>query len=516
MSPGWRSPGRYRSAATSRRVAAALLLCCYACLPLQIQAQMQPQVQGLESLPPELRVILAGHQIPTDTISIVVQAVDSPEPLLSLNAGVARNPASTMKLLTTWLALEELGPAYTWPTEVYLDGELDRGVLNGDLILKGYGDPWLVTERLWSLQRELRLRGLRSIRGDLVIDNGYFADEYGDPGAFDGEGLRVYNVLPDALLVNFQAVQLNFFPDRARNEVRVAADPMPSNLLLENRLRLAPRGCGGFQGGVALNLEGDRERNHLILSGNYGEGCREFALTRSVLTGPGYAYGVFRSLWLESGGILEGELRLAPGLITADPDLAARRAAATLKPAVQPFARIESPPLATLIGYVNKFSNNVMSRHLLLTLGAEAYGAPATLANARRAARAALERRGLDFSELRIDNGAGLSRDTRIAASSLTTVLLRAAASPWAAEFIASLSLAGLDGTLRRRFVAEDATGRMHLKTGRLDDVYATAGYVHARSGRDYVVVILQNFPDAHRGPGEEAQTALLRWVYEM
>lgn len=456
-----------------------------------------------QTLPPELQRVLTGHRIPPDSISIVVQEVGASEPLLSLYPDAPRNPASAIKLLTTWVALEELGPAYTWPTEVYLGGPLDRGVLEGDLILKGYGDPWLVTERLWALQRELRWRGVRNIRGDLIIDNGHFAAEYGDPTDFDGEGLRVYNVLPDAFLVNFQAITLNFFPDPVRQAVTVIADPLPANLAIENRLRLAPRGCGGFQGGIALNLEDGPERNRLIVSGNFGERCGEFALSRSVLTGPGYAYGVFRALWEESGGTLGGELRVVPGFINPD------------GPALKPFMRLESPPLATLIGYVNKYSNNVMSRHLFLTLGAETYGAPATLAKSRRAATAVLEGRGLRFPELRLDNGAGLSRQTRIAAGSLATLLQEAARSPWYAEFVASMSVAGMDGTLRRRFRTEAATGRMHLKTGRLDNVSATAGYVHARSGRDYVVVILQNFPDAHRGPGEEAQAALLRWVHE-
>lgn len=476
------------------------LLCLFAAL---LNGPAWPQERVRTVLPEPLQRVLDAHDIPADAVGFFVQELGAAEPLLSVNAGSEFNPASTIKLLTTWLALKELGPARTWPTEVWLGGKLERGVLQGDLIIKGYGDPYLITERLWSLQRQLRLRGLQKISGDLVIDNSAFADEYGDPGEFDGETLRVYNVLPDALLVNFQALRLYFEPDPAANRVRVFADPMPANLSLENRLRLRPGKCGGFRNGVTLELQGGEARNRLIVSGEYGADCELWSLSRSVLTAPGFAYGVFRSLWEEAGGTLNGSLRIDP------------QATAKFADDAEPFLQLESPPLADLIRYVNKFSNNVMSRHLFLTLGAEAFDYPATLYKGRRAAVLALRQRGLDMPGLYLDNGSGLSRRTRVSARGLAQVLLRAADSPWYAEYMSSLSLAGLDGTLKKRFKAEPATGQMHLKTGRLDDVYATAGYVHAASGRDYVVVVLQNYVAADRGPGEEAQAALLRWVYE-
>jgi D-alanyl-D-alanine carboxypeptidase/D-alanyl-D-alanine-endopeptidase (penicillin-binding protein 4) len=463
-------------------------------------------------LPESLQAVIRGHKLPETAISIVVQEVGADLPMLSLNADVARNPASTIKLLTTWLALEELGPAYTWPTEAYLDGKLERGVLRGDLIIKGYGDPYFIMERLWRFQRQLRMRGLRSIDGDLVIDNSLFADEYADPWEFDGEGMRVYNVPPDAFLVNFQAVNFYFMPDLPKQSVRVIGDPLPSNLVIENQLTLGEGFCGGYQNGIGIRPSDPAKRDRIVLSGRYRSGCDEYVLTRSVLTAPSYAYGVFRSLWEETGGTLSGDWRL--GVAPAAPDFS-KNLPADLSGAPEAFVRVDSPPLSDVIQYINKYSNNVMARHLFLTLGLEAFEAPATRAKARQAANEALARKGFNFKELRLDNGAGLSRKTRIAARSLADILLAAESRPWSAEFISSLSLAGLDGTMRRRFKNEEMTGQMHLKTGRLTDVFATAGYVHARSGRDYVVVILQNYAGADHGPGQEAQSALLRWVYE-
>jgi D-alanyl-D-alanine carboxypeptidase/D-alanyl-D-alanine-endopeptidase (penicillin-binding protein 4) len=449
-------------------------------------------------LPASVEAAMQRHKVPQSSVSIVVQDVTALKPLLALNATTPRNPASTIKLLTTWLALEHLGPAWVWPTDAYLDGDLVNGTLKGDLVLKGYGDPYFITERLWGFQRELKKRGLNNIEGDLIIDNSFFANEYEDPAAFDGRGLRVYNVNPDALLVNFQAMRFELLPNPATGRVTVLADPMPANLSIVNRLKLRPGRCGGYQNGVGVTVADSPARDTIILSGNYGTNCDLYGLTRSALTAPAFASGVFMSLWKESGGNIVGSWQL--GKIAEDAEY---------------FARVESPPLSDVIEYVNKYSNNVMARHLLLTIGADIEGAPASRAKGRRAAQQILSERGMNFPELVVDNGAGLSRQTRIAASSLAQVLMAATKSPWEAEYISSLSLSGLDGTMRKKFRDEELTGQMHLKSGRLQDVFALAGYVHARSGKDFIVVILQNYSQADRGLGEAVQSELIRWIYE-
>ncbi len=460
------------------------------------------------TMPASIQQVLTARRVPAGTYGIYVQEVGASEPLLSVNAATGFNPASTAKLLTTWLALEELGPTYSWPTEAYLNGTLERGTLRGDLILKGYGDPYFITERLWQFQQQLRMRGLRAIDGDLVIDNSYFVDEHGDPADFDGQGSRVYNVLPNALLVNFQSVQLNLLPDKTQQTVRVVAEPMPANLAIENRLKAGKSDCW-----ASIEAGQSAQSDRLIVTGTYRPNCGEFSVPRAVLTAPTYAYGVFRTLWQDSGGSLTGDLRMqsvaelnnAAGTSLASP-------AAGLR---QPFLRVMSPPLTDIITYINKFSNNVMARHLFLTLGAETFEPPATLAKARRAATIALRKNGFEFPELYLDNGSGLSRKDRISAHSMAQVLLAAAQRPWAPEFISSLALSGMDGTMRKRFKTEEIAGQAHLKTGTLNGVSAAAGYVHARSGRDFVVVIMLNYPGASYGPGHEAQNALIRWVYE-
>ncbi|HEX7079869.1 MAG TPA: D-alanyl-D-alanine carboxypeptidase/D-alanyl-D-alanine-endopeptidase [Gammaproteobacteria bacterium] len=446
------------------------------------------------TLPPPVARVLQGHGIPEDAVSVVVQAVDSAEPVLAHLPDVPRNPASVMKLVTTWSALEILGPTYRWPTEVYFLGPLDDGKLDGDLLLKGYGDPYLVLEEFWKLLRALRRIGLEEIAGDLVIDDSFFAVNEPAPGEFDGQPFRTYNVLPSALLVNFKAVQFHFFANPADGRVDIVAEPPLANLDIRNRIRLAEGPCRGYQAGISVDVVGD-DLAEVVFGGAFPSRCETYRMARTVLRHDTYVLGLFRTLWEELGGRFEGSLRRGVAAAGSEPALTWL-----------------SPPLANVVRSINKNSNNVMTRQLLYTLGAEKLGAPGTREKGKHVIEDFLVANGFDTSTLAMDNGAGLSRDARVSAALLVDVLRAAAASPYAPEFLSSLSLGGLDGTTRDRFDGYSAV--MHVKTGSLDHVAALAGYVRAASGADYVVAILLNAEDAHRGPGSELEEAVVRWVY--
>jgi D-alanyl-D-alanine carboxypeptidase/D-alanyl-D-alanine-endopeptidase (penicillin-binding protein 4) len=450
-------------------------------------------------LPAALQRIIDGHAMPDSDVSVFVQPIHGREPLLSHLVDVPRNPASTIKLLTTWVVLDELGPTYSWPTEVYYLGNYADSVLSGDLGLKGYGDPYLVTEEFWKLLGALRRSGLEDVQGDLIVDDSYFAPLNEDPGAFDGQPYRTYNVTPNALLINFKAVRFQFLPDRVNGGVRISADPQPSNLEFRNRLQLVDGPCRGYQAGISFSLGNDATGRTAVFEGRFPAACGPYALSRSVLQHDSFVYGVYRSLWAELGGRHRGGMHR--GLVPEG---------------LEPALTWRSRPLAEVIRSVNKFSNNVMTRQLLYTLGAEKQGAPARPEAGIASIHAYLGEHGLDSSELVLANGAGLSRETRITAGLLGQTLLIAARSALAPEFLASLSLGGLDGTTRGRFNGHPVAGRMHVKTGRLDHVSALAGFVHARSGTDYAAVIIVNSPEAHRGPGEELQEAFVRWIYDL
>jgi D-alanyl-D-alanine carboxypeptidase/D-alanyl-D-alanine-endopeptidase (penicillin-binding protein 4) len=447
-------------------------------------------------LPVGVQRVLAAHDIAADSVSIVVQAVDSAEPTLSHLADVPRNPASVMKIVTTWTALEVLGPTYTWPTEVYFLGSFDGEKLNGDLGLKGYGDPYLVNEELWKLLRALRRGGLEEVTGDLVLDDTYFEVIEDAPGAFDGQPHRSYNVVPSALLVNFKSVNFQFRGDPASGRVLISTDPTLSNLHIRNELKLGVGPCGGYQAGISFNQADEDALDDVVFGGEFSRRCRGYAMSRTVLQHDTYAFGLFMSLWREVGGKLDGTLR-----------------SETVPPDARPVLVWQSPPLGEVIRSINKNSNNVMTRQLLYTLGAERQGSPGTREKGLQVVREFLSSRGLNINSLTMTNGAGLARDERISARLLASILQNAAQSVYAPEFIASLSLGGMDGTTRGRFDDDSGNGRMHVKTGRIDHVAALAGFVHGANGKNYVMAVMLNAPNAHRGPGQEVEEALTHWV---
>ena len=254
---------------------------------------------AVDELPVGVRNALQVRQVPPDTLSIYVEDLESGEVVLAWNAEVPRNPASTMKLLTTLVALDVLGPAYRWKTDVFARGEIRDGRLDGDLLLKGYGDPFLVTERVWQMLRRLQLEGVREIGGDLLLDDSWFDVGDYDPADFDNQPLRAYNVAPNALLLNFKVVRYWFEPDGSR--VSVLVDPPLANLRVDNRLTVRQGYCGGYQRGIAVNMNDANDT--VIFEGRFPSGCERYAMDRAALSHNEFAFGLLQALWTESGGV---------------------------------------------------------------------------------------------------------------------------------------------------------------------------------------------------------------------
>lgn len=453
------------------------------------------QAQG--SLPPPIERELAVARIPSASVAVVVQEVGAARALLNVNSSAPMNPASVMKLVTTLAALEQLGPAYRWRTEAYAAGPLREGVLEGDLVLKGGGDPKLDLEAFGTLVRALRGKGLREIRGDLVLDRSHFDRDNSDAARFDGDPFRPYNVVPDALLLNYKSLRFVFVAEPERGAVRLYAEPRPPALELINALRLGEGACPegqAFRDILKPTYEPARQR--AIFAGQFPASCGEKDLNVALLEPNDQAAGLLRQLWTESGGLWAGRARDGP-----------------VPPGARLLHTLESAPLAEIVRGTNKFSNNIMARHLYLTLGAEHAGPPAGTQKAFAAVRAWLAAKKIAAPELVMENGSGLSRAERISAGNLAALLQAAWRSAVMPEFIASLPIAAVDGTMRRRLKGNGIAGQAHIKTGLLSDTRAMAGYVLDRGGRRVIVVMFVNHPGAPQA--QPAMDALLRWVYE-
>jgi len=224
-------------------------------------------------VPPVVRDALAKAGVPLSAVSVVVEPADAGPPLFASREHAAVNPASVMKLVTSYAALDLLGPAFTFRTDALLAGELRDGVLRGDLVLRGGGDPKLTYERLWQVAHRLHARGLTEIRGDVVVDRGYFAPASYDPAAFDARPRRAYNVPPDALLVNFGAIDFTFVPEA--EGVRVAAEPDLPDVAVTSRLHPVPGSCGAWRHGVRYDIREEGLVATVAFSGDYPEACGE-------------------------------------------------------------------------------------------------------------------------------------------------------------------------------------------------------------------------------------------------
>ena len=446
-------------------------------------------------LPPSVAQALAQAGIPEASVGIYVQDVTADRPLLAIGDERALNPASTIKLLTTFAALDQLGPAYQWTTEVYTTGTLQGDVLIGDLILKGCGDPRMTLENFWLMLRGLRARGVREIRGDLVLDRSYFTAEDIDPADFDSEPTRPYNTPPDALLVNFKTVHLQFVPDPERRVLKIIAEPALPQVPVLNNVTLDNAACGDWVSRLNLTALGDSSSARLLFGGNYSLACGEKERNYSVLGHAQYVHALFTLLWRELGGAFAGGVR------DGETPAGAQRLLAH-----------QTQTLAEIVRDINKFSNNVMARQLYLTFGAIALGAPASAEKSARAIRQWLAARQLSFAELALENGSGLSRVERISAKNMAQLLLSAQRSAIMPEFAASLPLVAVDGTMKKRLAGAAVAGQAHIKTGTLSGVRAIAGYVLDSKGRMIVVVFMVNH--ARASGAQVAQDALLKWVY--
>ncbi len=441
-----------------------------------------------QALPAEVEAALARAKLPRDAIAVmVVEADGKAAPRVAHRANVPVNPASLAKLATTFAALDILGAAYSWPTSVYVEGAVQGGTLQGNLYIKGQGDPKLVVERLWLLLRRVQGLGIRSVSGDIVLDHSAFDVSPQNAGAFDGEPLRPYNAAPDALLLNFKSVMMTFTPHGAQAQVQV--EPPLAGVQVNASVPLTKADCGDWRAGLQADFS---DPSRIRFAGAYPAACGERSWPVAYADPRSYAPRAIAGLWQQIGGSIGGQVRDG-------------RVPVGLTPAFE----VQSPPLAEIIRDVNKYSNNVMAQQLFLTLGLQ-QKAPATLESAREAMRQWWRERFGAADMPAFDNGSGLSREERISAQQLARLLQAAWASPLMPELMSSLPVTGVDGTLRRSR-GKTTLGLAHLKTGSLRDVAGVAGYVHAASGKRYVLVAISNHPQAPAA--RAAIDSLIEWT---
>ena len=491
---------------------------------LWIGLSLVANTSSADTMPQAVASSLDRNQIPKDAVSISVVEIDTPRSgkavaknILDWRANDPMNPASTMKLLTTLTGLDVLGPQYRWRTNIYTDGIIRQGVLKGNIYLQGSGDPKLVPEELAKLMKALQGLGIQKIDGNLFFDRSAYAPSVMEHNTIDGESLRAYNVPPDPLLYAFRTLSFQLGKSRTADFIDISYSPLMSQLQIDNQMQLVDRPCDNWKSNLRFNLDpeagasnagGDFKTDQAFtaqFSGAFPNTCKGVYYNVVALDANTFLTQGFTAAWEQAGGAWAK----TPVGQSATVPITARL-----------LLQFEGIKLSDDVQDINKYSNNVMARQLLLTLALEKMGKPATTENGELVIQSWLKQMGLDFPGLVIENGSGLSRNEAISAGQMNQLLLLARNLPASEIFYNSLPLAGTDGTMRnrlmtqlRKFLHLKKKPEVRMKTGSLADVRAISGYVLSKSGKLYAVTSFINHPNAWRGL--EAHDQLLSWLLE-
>jgi len=443
---------------------------------------------------------------------------DDPDPsriLLAHRADASMQPASTIKLLTSAVALDRLGPEHRGFTELRSWASLEDGRLKGDLWLIAGADPEFGLMVLWEMLVKLRAHSIRVIEGDLLVDRNRFNPSRSDQGMapFDEAPEFPYNLIPDALSAHAGLQDVAFRADRDRVQVQLI--PELPGIVIDNQLGLVDAPCGRWSSSgwqtPQQRLESDGKLA-IVFSGSFPRQCTQNVKLQLVERNH-LLEAQFRWLWLQLGGVWQGRLRE----VTQQEALNQRSVVKTASTVV---LRHEARPWGEWLRPLNKRSDNALTRMLFLEIGANAGSAdrpnlpaipdgvneiskPAANEHlssfelADREIRAWHKHRGISTEGLVLENGSGLSRKERITARQMVSLLRSASREHRYHDLMMSLPLVGEDNTLKRRYTGTVANGSARLKTGSLWNVSAIAGVVYDRQQRPWMLSIMINHPKA-------------------
>ena len=445
-----------------------------------------------ELVPDGVRAIIKGQGLQLERVGLIVASV-SGEPIVVLNPDKPFNIASVAKIFTTIAGLDVLGYKHRWKTRFYHDGKIENGSLRGNLYLRGEGDPFLTKEYFRALVDQVRKRGIERIEGDFVIDDTHFSIPRHNPNAFDGAGLKPYNVGPSAVLMNFKTFNVSLTPVLGENRVSLHLDPPSENVGIADRVTLSGGRCRNWRSKITERYNLSPAGAAITLIGKYPRRCGPQSFTVSLLDHHDYVAGVFAAYWKLSGGTITGKALTGP----------------TPKKAKVIAAHV-SDPLPDIVRGINKFSNNVMARQMFLAMG---NGTPKTPQNSRQAMLSWMTLNGIDPTGFHLENGAGLSRDVRATPRQTAETLIAGWQGKWRAEIFSSFPVIGYDGTLRRRMRGASVAGYGRLKTGSLRNVYSVAGMLHHPEHEDLIFVAMAN--GGRTAGARQMVDQLVKWSFE-
>lgn len=426
-----------------------------------------------QSLTEQIDSILKDPALDHGMQGVLVRSLRTNTTLYEHNADSLMIPASNFKLLVSATILEQLGPDFTYKTEVYTTGKLSKGVLDGDIIIKGGGDPILATADLTGLAKQIRSAGISQISGNVIADDSLFDDQRLGWGWGWDNLPHYYAAEISALNLNRNTVDLYVYPGKeAGAKAEIKLTPETDYLTVDST---ATTGKPGSEKTIWVSRA--LGENVVKIGGSIAQDAKVTKREEAVTMEEPQVYAgcVFADELAKLGIKAVGSVRA--GKLPTGAKLAATHA---------------SPPLSTIIPLLNKPSDNLIAEVLLKTLGAVVKGKGSSDAGGE-VEMEFFKKIGMDPSEVSIVDGSGLSRLNYVSARNLVTLLSYMQTSKNSKVYTDSLPIAGVDGTLAFRMKDTPAQGKVRAKTGYVGHVSSLSGYVTAKSGEPLVFSILMN-----------------------
>lgn len=449
----------------ARLLGAALLLLTLTAAPLARAAEDPKLKAAIDAVldDPKLQGMKAG---------VHVVEVDTGETRYARDADVPLNPASNIKLITAAAALDTLGPHHTFTTRLIATTR-DGDRITGDLVLRGDGEGFLLYKNFVAWASQLKRQGVRTIEGDVIVDGAAFGPGTTPPGFDQKQEDAAYRAEVGAVSVNFNAVIVRVAPGAPGQPAEVRLDPPNAHVIIENTATTGE----GKRARVAVKAEKTATATKLIISGTIGAQATPALVKKRIDHPAAFAAAVMVQALKDVGIAVKGNARGGQG---GDGETLIRHT---------------SEPLSYLLAAMNKWSNNFMAEQVLRALGGKG-GAQAGLERSR----AIMKQAGVDMTKQKLFNGSGLYTGNLVSARAFTSLLRHMATKHrYGPEFISSLAIAGLDGTLQRRLRDPALRGNLRAKTGTLNQVIGLSGYVRDRRGKLLAFSIIFNDPPVPR-----------------
>ena len=435
-------------------------------------------------IPLEYKKIINKYKASQNSFTFVVKNLtNKSEPIVAHNEKKLFNPASLAKIVSTFIALEELGPQFKWQSDFYHNGDIVGDTLNGDLIFKGRGDATFSIANLENSIRKIQFKGIKKIKGNLILDLSYFGLDSKEK-IFDNDPMRAYNALPNPVVV--QSNTMNFIFTMKDKNLIIESNPNLENFSIKNNIKITNDRCIDWKSKLNYQTQQIKLKSEVIFDGKFSRKCGTKTINLSALNNNEYFFRIFKKIWNMNGGNFNGSLDTT--YINNNN--------------LKVIYRHTSRPLSEIVRDVNKYSLNLMARNTMLTVLAEDSELLVLESSVNKYLHDWFDKNSLLHNGLFIENGAGLSRNSVLTSEQLLLLMEKIYHNPLMPEMLSSLPISGVDGTLKRRMNYSTFRKSAHFKTGSMRNVNAIAGFLLDKNKEMKVFIFIMNdltAKDSHR-----------------